>query len=103
MVCDLLDTSLCNLASTTISMEKQLMATHSSHQIFYGDEVLERLRNEPGPAAPLLASLMVTCAVWRHRRRTRRQLAQLDDAGLRDIGLARDRALREARKPFWRA
>jgi uncharacterized protein YjiS (DUF1127 family) len=34
--------------------------------------------------------------------RQRRVLTQLDDRSLRDIGLTRAEALREAGKPFWR-
>lgn len=36
-------------------------------------------------------------------RRQRARLAQLDDAALRDIGLTRAEALREARRPLWDA
>lgn len=36
-------------------------------------------------------------------RRQRRQLARLDDATLTDIGLTRQQALEEARRPFWDA
>ncbi len=79
------------------------MRAHSSHQIFYGDVVLERLRSEGGPAPRLLAGLMLTLAVWHHRHRSRRTLARLDDDNLHDIGMSRYDALQEARKPFWRA
>jgi uncharacterized protein DUF1127 len=37
--------------------------------------------------------------VWRQRR----QLSQLDDAALNDIGLTRTEANAEARRPFWDA
>ncbi len=37
------------------------------------------------------------------RQRTRRALAQLDDRMLRDIGISREQAMREAEKPFWMA
>ena len=33
----------------------------------------------------------------------RRRLAHLDDAALADIGITRDEARREARRPFWDA
>jgi uncharacterized protein YjiS (DUF1127 family) len=39
---------------------------------------------------------------WRWRRRTRRQLAQLDAYGLKDIGLSDCDRWRECAKPFWR-
>lgn len=38
----------------------------------------------------------------RERRRQRVALAALDDHALRDIGLTRHQAEREAAKPFWR-
>jgi uncharacterized protein YjiS (DUF1127 family) len=40
---------------------------------------------------------------WRRRARGRRELAALCDRCLRDIGLTRYEAVREVRKPFWRA
>lgn len=41
-------------------------------------------------------------ARWSHRARSRRELAALDPHLLRDIGLTREAALKEAEKPFWR-
>ena len=38
---------------------------------------------------------------WR-RVRTRRQLLELSDEQLRDIGISRDQARIEALRPFWR-
>jgi uncharacterized protein YjiS (DUF1127 family) len=40
---------------------------------------------------------------WRRRLRDRRALVAMSDRSLRDIGLTRDDADWEARKPFWRA
>lgn len=40
-------------------------------------------------------------SVWLDRSRQRRQLAQLSDHMLRDIGLTRVDAWAEAEKPFW--
>jgi uncharacterized protein YjiS (DUF1127 family) len=39
---------------------------------------------------------------WLHRARSRRALLMLNDRELRDIGLSRDEAQREAVMPFWR-
>ena len=48
-----------------------------------------------------LRSLAAALA-WRFARaRQRRTLAGLDDVRLRDIGITREQALREAGKPFW--
>lgn len=38
---------------------------------------------------------------WNQLRHERRQLAELSDDLLRDIGLTRREAVREARRPFW--
>jgi len=39
---------------------------------------------------------------WRRRARSRRELLALDDRMLKDIGITRIDAQREAAKPFWR-
>ena len=39
---------------------------------------------------------------WQERARSRRELEQLDDRLLKDIGLNRIDALRESDKPFWK-
>lgn len=41
--------------------------------------------------------------LWMWRAKARRDLAQLDDLRLADVGISRAEARREARKPFWRA
>jgi uncharacterized protein YjiS (DUF1127 family) len=43
----------------------------------------------------------VTAAKWKTRHRTRKHLAHLDDHLLRDVGLDRRSAEREARRMFW--
>jgi uncharacterized protein YjiS (DUF1127 family) len=54
-------------------------------------------------ARRLLAELRTLIEEWGRRARGRRELAALSDRCLRDIGLTRYDANREARKPFWRA
>jgi uncharacterized protein YjiS (DUF1127 family) len=41
--------------------------------------------------------------VWRERWNQRRQLAELTDRDLHDVGLSRGDIFFEAEKPFWRA
>ncbi|WP_428541512.1 DUF1127 domain-containing protein [Profundibacter sp.] len=56
------------------------------------------------PQSPL-ALVVITAAntllTWDLRRRTRRQLQNLTDTELQDIGLTRDEAYTEARRLFW--
>jgi len=52
---------------------------------------------------PPARELVTRAALWHQRARQRRQLARLDDALLKDIGLTRCDAETEAAKPFWRA
>ncbi|MCP5368041.1 MAG: DUF1127 domain-containing protein [Hyphomicrobiales bacterium] len=42
-----------------------------------------------------------TLAEWQERARQRRQLQELDDHMLRDLGLSRADAQRESERPFW--
>ncbi|SBW01940.1 hypothetical protein KL86APRO_11512 [uncultured Alphaproteobacteria bacterium] len=44
-----------------------------------------------------------TLGTWERRAEQRRDLAELDDRALRDIGRSRAEAAEEAAKPFWRA
>jgi uncharacterized protein YjiS (DUF1127 family) len=58
-----------------------------------GDEV--RLRRAA------FAEIARTVALWFARARQRRDLADLDAHLLKDIGVTRRQAAREAAKPFW--
>lgn len=50
----------------------------------------------------LLARGLDVLRTWQRRCRGRRALRQLDDRLLKDIGISRAAAAREAYKPFWR-
>ena len=58
------------------------------------------------PSLPLLAQFAVVLAgvvtKWRTNARTRNQLWYLSDHQLRDIGLTREAATREAKLSFWK-
>lgn len=60
-----------------------------------------------GSSEPFLPHLLhrmgETLHVWHERMATRRELAELDDHMLHDIGLTRTDVVREIDKPFWRA
>lgn len=46
--------------------------------------------------------LYSTLRQWQRNRRTRQQLAQLDDQQLADAGIPAAQRLQELAKPFWR-
>jgi uncharacterized protein YjiS (DUF1127 family) len=50
----------------------------------------------------ILTSLVYTLGTWLIRRDGRQELSSLDDEQLKDVGISREDALREASKPFWR-
>jgi uncharacterized protein YjiS (DUF1127 family) len=60
-----------------------------------------------GQTAPIVARWALAFAVmvtkWDTRYRTRKALHRLTDDQLKDIGIERDVAYTEARRPFWRA
>ena len=60
------------------------------------------LLRRPTLGKPLLQACLVRIAAWSARARERRMLAWLDDRSLKDIGVSRADARREAAKPFWR-
>ncbi|MCH9053466.1 MAG: DUF1127 domain-containing protein [Proteobacteria bacterium] len=49
-----------------------------------------------------LSALWETLSTWRQRVSQRRHLASLEDRLLKDMGISRADAEREAGKPFWR-
>jgi len=66
--------------------------------------VLEPRRGSSDAATGLHATWRWFNAVenWLTRRRGRQDLSLLDDRMLKDVGISREEALWEARKPFWR-
>jgi uncharacterized protein YjiS (DUF1127 family) len=61
----------------------------------------ESMTNHHGSG--FLTQLSETFRTWRQRYRTRRELAQLSDRDLHDVGLSWSDIVHEAEKPFWRA
>lgn len=57
------------------------------------------LATRPQPPRGLGRTLLALLAL----RRSRRMLAGLEEHRLRDLGLSREDALAEARRPFWNA
>ena len=54
------------------------------------------------PAIRRMAAKLDVLNLWIQRHHQRRQLAQLDQRLLKDIGLDVDKAKAEANKPFWK-
>ena len=72
----------------------------SSREIARGEAL-----NSPSGLLTLVGDGLHALQFWMGRSRQRRQLgelAELNDYLLRDIGISREEAMREATKPFWR-
>lgn len=52
-------------------------------------------------AVPLFSRLVKLLEFYIQRSKTRRQLLELDEAALKDIGLTRQQAVRETKLYFW--
>jgi uncharacterized protein YjiS (DUF1127 family) len=59
------------------------------------------IRVSSAAIANFLDRAMATIRIWRERVHQRRQLQQLSDRDLRDIGISRLDAKAEYGKPFW--
>lgn len=79
------------------------MATLQRHAIW--DPISATLGNRrPEQSVPrsFVAAALDRLLLWQQRSTERRQLATLSEFHLKDIGLSRADADREAAKPFWR-
>ncbi len=65
----------------------------------HGSDTQGSLRHESG--SERFMRFMRTVAFWNERARQRRALSELSDELLKDIGVSRTDAIREARKSFW--
>lgn len=70
-------------------------ATHINQLAYLGEQ------SALSPAAVVALRVAVSLTKWSERRRTRIQLKHLDDHLLRDIGLDRLTARKEASRLFW--
>lgn len=61
----------------------------------------QRSWSTPSPIV-LIIRFFNTLITWQQRIEERRQLLEMSDRMIRDIGLNRNDILREANKPFWR-
>jgi uncharacterized protein YjiS (DUF1127 family) len=74
-----------------------------------GRMTLDAAKQEPGRNGVVNAvrrgavAMFALALRWRERAVQRRDLAALTDDQLRDVGLTRHQARREAAKPFWRS
>lgn len=65
-------------------------------------ESIRLFRSQSSETGSLAVRLTAVLETWAERRRQRLTLQGLSDYALKDIGLSRSEAEREARKPFWR-
>ena len=78
--------------------------THTSHNVLYHDSRNVALHSAVAAQATL-SKQFAALIQWLRQAyavsHQRQQLAALNGDALRDIGVARDAALREADRPFW--
>lgn len=81
------------------------MSIHSAQALPLPRQVAGRQIGRQSVSSILVSRWLRTLAVWidrSHQRRQLGELAELNDHLLRDIGVSREEALREAAKWFWR-
>ncbi|MBL6458392.1 DUF1127 domain-containing protein [Belnapia sp. T6] len=103
-------TTLAQAPATPIRRETQApdAACHESASPTARDRLAEGTNGVPVPPDALhratpLGRLVATIRLWRRRARESQELLGMSDAALHDIGISRNEAWREARKPSWRA
>ena len=79
------------------------MTTITFRDLNSGQGAASPVYSSPSPALLNLIRLRALLLVWAQRARQRRQLAELSDRQLDDVGISRSEAMDEARKPFWRS
>ena len=60
-------------------------------------------RKPVGSTFAIVEGLFALASVWRERQRVRRQLADMSERELQDVGTCRSDIACEIAKPFWRA
>jgi len=82
------------------------MSNYSPHGLALPREAAGmRARRRQSVSSSSIDAWLRTLGFWIDRSRQRRQLgelAELNDYLLKDIGVSREEAMREAAKPFWR-
>jgi uncharacterized protein YjiS (DUF1127 family) len=75
----------------------------NTSRIIYRDDGQTRGAANLRLAAPraVLVGIIQTLLRWQERSAQRRQLLELDAHMLKDIGISRADAVREAKRPFW--
>jgi len=77
-----------------------MSALHSTHPMI-GFFASAFARRDEGDGLTRFGDFMRTLLAWRNRALMRRNLLAMNDYMLKDIGLSRCDAQREANKPFW--
>ena len=70
-----------------------------------GEAVGKRTFRQQSVSSSSIGAWLRTLELWIDRSRQRRQLGELAELNsylLKDIGVSREEAMREAEKPFWR-
>jgi uncharacterized protein YjiS (DUF1127 family) len=75
--------------------------TRLSSRHMRGRRSLQQNRTTAGVLGAVIRMIDLVI-LWQERAHSRYRLSQLDDRMLKDIGIDRIEALREAAKPFWR-